>query len=355
MSSIPDMSNKPTFFTRDSQDKETFPYFSTTPVEDWGLEGFLLSGRSVDEFVTLLKEISKLKRFDVGIRTFALSLIKFYKGELGETQIEKSHVYSESMLASSSSSKTMLSQPDPIQSASLQRTRKRRAFQEDPITKARRRHERFKEFLPGRFWRLTSGREVEQVDFAASLKDDAIPQIRSYTLDKDCPKAKKLFSPKEWEEIWKGDPFELPKLPQEVLEYMSADLSENFWARKTWPMLFELLEDIEKIFMLDGEKMGLDSSRRKNQGRGLGSNLSVERKRIGKKLDLVGRDVVAKLGWFIVGRMKTWDPQSSKFLKELGYHLFKEQTTILLNRLDETASDDIREKANLFGVYTGDR
>ncbi|KAF9079998.1 hypothetical protein BGX23_002846 [Mortierella sp. AD031] len=275
------------------------------PVEDWGLEGFLLSGRSVDEFVTLLKEISKLKRLDVGIRTFALSLIKFYKGELGETQIE-------------------------VARKTAWRVNKELAAE-----------------------RLASGREVEQVDFAASLKDDAIPQIRSYTLDKDCPKAKKLFSPKEWEEIWKGDPFELPKLPQEVLEYMSADLSENFWARKTWPMLFELLEDIEKIFMLDGEKMGLDSSRRKNQGRGLGSNLSVERKRIGKKLDLVGRDVVAKLGWFIVGRMKTWDPQSSKVLKELGYHLFKEQTTILLNRLDETASDDIREKANLFGVYTG--
>ena len=54
---------------------------------------------------------------------------------------------------------------------------------------------------------------------------------------------------------------------KEPSPFVVGDLSESWWARTAWALLFNLLDDIPSIFMVDGEKRGLDSSKRRNMGR----------------------------------------------------------------------------------------
>ncbi|KAK3808569.1 MAG: hypothetical protein J3Q66DRAFT_77874 [Benniella sp.] len=48
-------------------------------------------------------------------------------------------------------------------------------------------------------------------------------------------------------------------------------------------------------------------------------------------------------------------PQSTKFLKESGFDLIREELTILHNRVHEAHNDSFQEQARFFGIYTGDR
>ncbi|KAF9997635.1 hypothetical protein BGZ65_006771 [Modicella reniformis] len=148
-----------------------------------------------------------------------------------------------------------------------------------------------------------------------------------------------------WELLYKKQPS----------PFAVEDLSEAYWARKSWPLLMELLEDVENIYMLDGEKTGIDSSRRRNQGRTWNPEEDIPRKRLGRKLDMIARDVMENKDWAIVERMKEWDPQSTKFLKESGFDLIREQLTIMHNRLHEAHDDLFQNQARFFGIYTGDR
>ncbi|KAG0232823.1 hypothetical protein BGW42_007906, partial [Actinomortierella wolfii] len=107
-----------------------------------------------------------------------------------------------------------------------------------------------------RFWRLRSGRVVETVLHEASLQPAA--HTRHFLYHKD------------------PSPF------------LVDDLSESWWARKSWAALHDLLDDIPSIFMVDGEKRGLDSSRRRNMGREFNPE-EPARRRCGRKLDLVSR------------------------------------------------------------------
>lgn len=75
----------------------------------------------------------------------------------------------------------------------------------------------------------------------------------------------------------------------------------------------EQLDDIDEASMIDGEKFGLDSTWRRNSGRALSNDGSVERKRIGKKMDLVACDVTRQLDWMIMEGQISFDPQSSEF------------------------------------------
>ncbi|KAF9344835.1 hypothetical protein BGX34_005282 [Mortierella sp. NVP85] len=228
-----------------------------------------------------------------------------------------------------------------------------------------------------------------------------ICRIRSYTIDFQCTETQALFTPEEWAEISRKDSFELPPLPTPVENYMSSvrqamlagrpvcsvplpevesfachliqmscitweylykkepspfvikDLTEAFWARKSWPLLMELLEDLNNIYMIDGEKCGVESARRRNQGRSWNPEEDTPRKRMGRKLDLIARDVMEKKDWAIIERMKEWDPQSTKFLKESGFDLIREELTILHNRVHEAHNDSFQEQARFFGIYTG--
>ncbi|KAF8918790.1 hypothetical protein BGZ58_004780 [Dissophora ornata] len=123
-----------------------------------------------------------------------------------------------------------------------------------------RRTERFKKLDASRFWILkSSGRAVESLLYEASLKEGA--PIR-YTLYNKNP-----------------SPFGV------------QDLSEAWWARKAWPAWLDLLDDVDGIFMVDGEKMGIDSSQRKNNDRHYNPD-EPSRKKVGRKLDLVCRDEI---------------------------------------------------------------
>lgn len=97
----------------------------------------------------------------------------------------------------------------------------------------------------------------------------------------------------------------------------------------------EQLDDIDEAFMIDGEKSGLDSTRRRNSSRALNNDGYVERRRIGKKMDLVARDVTRQLDWMIMERQTSFDPQSSEFLHEYGIGLLRETCMIEKNRIQE--------------------
>lgn len=135
--------------------------------------------------------------------------------------------------------------------------------------------------------------------------------------------------------------------------FVVQDLSEAYWGRKSWPLLMELLEDQDNIFMIDGEKMGLESSRRRNNGREWKPDTKSPRKLIGRKLDLIARDVQDLKDWMIVERMKKWDEVSNKFLKESSCDLFRETHTIMAARLQDTMNIGFRDEARFFGIYTG--
>jgi hypothetical protein len=130
-------------------------------------------------------------------------------------------------------------------------------------------------------------------------------------------------------------------------------LTEAYWGRKSWPILMDLLEDLNNIFMIDGEKMGLESSRRRNNGRQWKPDTKAPRKLMGRRLDLIARDVQDQKDWMIVERMKNWDEVSNKFLKESNCDLFRETHTIMTSRVRDTVNKGFRDEARFFGVYTG--
>ncbi|KAF9352784.1 hypothetical protein BGX34_011969 [Mortierella sp. NVP85] len=269
-----------------------------------------------------------------------------------------------------------------------------------------RRIQRFQRLDASKFWRLSTGTRVDEVLFKASLSVDAtikyepvavislkwILQFQmSYTIDFECQATRKLFTPEEWIEIEHQNTFALPQLPKTTVTYLlkvkqaiidrqpvadvslpKADreermyrkvpspfvvhgLTEAYWGRKSWPILMDLLEDLDNIFMIDGEKMGLESSRRRNNGRQWKPDTKAPRKLMGRKLDLIARDVQDQKDWMIVERMKNWDEVSNKFLKESNCDLFRETHTIMTSRVRDTVNKGFRDESRFFGVYTRDR
>ncbi|KAF9954443.1 hypothetical protein BGZ65_004000 [Modicella reniformis] len=210
-----------------------------------------------------------------------------------------------------------------------------------------RRSERFLSLDQSRFWRLSSGKVVEETLYRASLEPGASTReniqkacsclheiydlpfvmsnsVRSYTIDVSCLKTRDLFTSQEWDEVLSSVSFQLPQLHKTTLTFIEKlrrnlcenkypytvslpddptmsdsdrfdcnlavktvvewhmlytkeptpfivdDLSESWWARTSWALLFNLVDDIPGIFMIDGEKRGLDSSKRRNMGRYIG-------------------------------------------------------------------------------------
>ncbi|KAG0332848.1 hypothetical protein BG000_009689 [Podila horticola] len=125
-----------------------------------------------------------------------------------------------------------------------------------------------------------------------------------------------------------------------------ANLSESFWGRNSWPLLNDLFFDIDNIFMIDGEKGGLESSRRKNMGRKWIPDGKTAQKRRGRKLDLIARDVLQERDWLIVERMLKWDVTSNKFLKETTIDLLREMHTIQTFRLQDCLNTKFKDEAH---------
>ncbi|GJJ77616.1 hypothetical protein EMPS_09975 [Entomortierella parvispora] len=257
-----------------------------------------------------------------------------------------------------------------------------------------------------RFWRLSSGRAVETVLFQASIQHGATASICSYVVDVTCRTTKALFRNDEWNEIVAMSHFELPQIPRPTLLFLEKlrksivsgvhpnyvplpdpntmdakdimdcilaqktaaewyflyhkepspftidDLSEAWWARESWAALHDFLHDLPSIFMVDGEKRGLDSSRRRNMGRQYNPE-EPARKRIGRKLDLICRDEELLHDWMVIERMRHWDPQSTKLLREFWCDVLRETVTIAHNRMFEVPAT-FRHSCTFFGGYTGD-
>ncbi|KAF9350338.1 hypothetical protein BGX34_001273 [Mortierella sp. NVP85] len=165
-------------------------------------------------------------------------------------------------------------------------------------SKLDQRIKRFQQLERSRFWRLRSGRAVEDVLFMASLQENAPVGARLY---------KKTPSP-----------------------FTTKGLSEAYWARTSWPLMKDLLDNTPGILMVDREKAGVDSTRRRNRRR-TEEDASV-RRRIGRKLDLVGRNFIRNEDWMIIESMNSWDPTSPKFLTD-NVDLFRELRTIMAHRL----------------------
>ena len=133
----------------------------------------------------------------------------------------------------------------------------------------------------------------------------------------------------------------------------NKDLSESFWCREAWPIMKSLLSDVDGLTMIDGEKAGLESGKRRNMGRKVDMELSTPRKQTGRKLDLVARDTTNKRDWFIVESNKEWDEVSTKFLREIDMTLFKDLHLIASHRLQEQSSARFRSEARFLSVYSG--
>ncbi|KAF9947869.1 hypothetical protein BGZ65_008481 [Modicella reniformis] len=252
------------------------------------------------------------------------------------------------------------------------------------------------------FWKLKGGRTVEEVLYNASLKREANFKMRSYTIDFGCEMTKTLFTDDEWEEMKELDDFQLPRLPETTAKYLcdarkalvkgkqvasvpvpkedesscelvlgsflswkqlytvkpcpfgNKDLSESFWSREAWPIMKNLLSDVDGLTMIDGEKTGLESWKRKNMGRKVDMEAPPARKQSGPKLDLVARDTTNKRDWFVVESLKEWDEVSTEFLGEDGI-LIKELHLIASHRLQEQPSPQFRAQARFFAIYSGGR
>ncbi|KAG0004862.1 hypothetical protein BGZ80_005546 [Entomortierella chlamydospora] len=190
---------------------------------------------------------------------------------------------------------------------------------QDPAMKSR--IKRFKQMDQTKFWKLSSGRTVEQILFEKSINGGASYKIRSYTIDYTCVITQKLFTNQEWTEIQTYNEWELPDLEETTFNYLESVCntlqkgghptvvpfpaddwntcnlvlrtalacnpsahSEAFWARHGWPALKDLLNGVDGITMLDGEKYSLESTQHKNKNRRLDVEVktNVEKKTIRK-------------------------------------------------------------------------
>ncbi|KAF9155782.1 hypothetical protein BGX20_004373 [Mortierella sp. AD010] len=267
--------------------------------------------------------------------------------------------------------------------------------------------ERFKQMDQTKFWKLSSGRTVEQILFEKSIQGGASYKIRSYTIDYACDITRKLFTDEEWTEVQTYNEWELPDLEETTFSYLESvctalqegnhptvvpfpaedwttcnlilrtalawmDLyrmrpcplsnpsahSEAFWARHGWPALKDLLNGIDGITMLDGEKFGLESTQYKNKNRRLDLEVMTNtekktmRKAAGSKLDLIARDTLNHRDWCVGEAKKDWDELSTEHLKHTAVDLFKKLRLISIYRCKERGAD-FKKEAQFFSFFSG--
>lgn len=130
-------------------------------------------------------------------------------------------------------------------------------------------------------------------------------------------------------------------------------LSEAYWAREAWPLLKDLLSDVDGITMVDGEKHGHESTKRNGQNRRLDQEGQNPRKPGGNKLDLAARDLVNQRDWLVGEAKKEWDELGTNFLREVGVKLFKHLHLVAEHRLQENGSMAFKNKSKFFAFFSG--
>jgi hypothetical protein len=64
-------------------------YFTTTKIEDWRLESYMMQGgKDASDFCAQLKTISRINRLPHLVKTYASELRSYYSGPLGEDRIK---------------------------------------------------------------------------------------------------------------------------------------------------------------------------------------------------------------------------------------------------------------------------
>ncbi|KAF9079337.1 hypothetical protein BGX23_004351, partial [Mortierella sp. AD031] len=218
--------------------------------------------------------------------------------------------------------------------------------------------------------------------------------MRSYTVDFNCKITEACFGNEEQLKMCEENSFSLPNILDSTATYVSnlrdavnsgthvitvdvpiadpsscelathlykmnptlfgnKEITETFWTREAWPLIKKLLDDVDGLTLIDGEKSGVESARRKNEGRAVGSEGSASRKQLGRKLDLVVRDTFDNKDWFFVESDRVWDKYAIKQLKEMEFVLFKELHLIAMHRLQDQDSLVFRHSARFFAMYSG--
>ncbi|KAF9091618.1 hypothetical protein BGX23_005007 [Mortierella sp. AD031] len=72
----------------------------------------------------------------------------------------------------------------------------------------------------------------------------------------------------------------------------NKDIAEVFWALEAWPSPKKFLNYIHGLTLIDGEKTGVESANYRNEGRSVDQDAQTPRKRLGRRLDLVGSDSI---------------------------------------------------------------
>lgn len=119
-------------------------------------------------------------------------------------------------------------------------------------------------------------------------------------------------------------------------------LSEAYWAREAWPLLKDLLSDVDGITMVDGEKHGHESTKHSGQNRRLDQEVQKSRKPGGNKLDLAARDLVNQKGLIDRRSQEGMGRAGDALLWEVGVKLFKQLHLVAEHRLQENGTVALR-------------
>ncbi|KAF9345504.1 hypothetical protein BGX34_004696 [Mortierella sp. NVP85] len=131
-------------------------------------------------------------------------------------------------------------------------------------------------------------------------------------------------------------------------------LSEAWWSSHWFSILGYLVDDNESCYAINGEKTGLESSRRKNRHRPE-EPVRTTRKKVGTKSDIFIRTLGhTSRDWSVVESRHLWDSFSNKVIGESRIKVARQLHDILFHRAQETAwSNVFLGEAKVVGLVTG--
>ncbi|KAG9069589.1 hypothetical protein KI688_010493 [Linnemannia hyalina] len=148
----------------------------------------------------------------------------------GQAAVRTSSVSSSSSLSTLSS--TALSSPKKRKRSTMVGGSMSTRIEDGGESLLKSRKERFAAMNPSRFWKLRSGRTVEEILYISSLNMDANFKMRSYTIDFGCERTKAAFSDDEWMEMEELNDFQLPKIPESTRRLQCLWCPKAYQTRK---------------------------------------------------------------------------------------------------------------------------
>ncbi|KAG0366531.1 hypothetical protein BGZ54_005219 [Gamsiella multidivaricata] len=133
-----------------------------------------------------------------------------------------------------------------------------------------------------------------------------------------------------------------------------TSLSEAWWATHAFPTLGCLVDDVDNCFAINGEKSGIESSRRKNRHRPE-EPVKATRKKVGTKADIFIRTLGhTPRDWSVTESGHLWDTFGNKAIGESREKLSRQLMDILRHRAQECRwNKRFLEGAKVLGFVTG--